>query len=602
MKPMTRHTVAFLLLGSAALWAGPAPEAVAKPNILFVISDDQGYSDFGFTGNRVVRTPHLDRLAGQSAVFTDFVVAAACSPSRAAFYTGREHLATGVWGVPPRANLRRDEVLAPAFFQHAGYRTLHVGKPDTARTNESQPWNRGWDNAFVIDGGYLHRDPIIAHRDGSARVEGWTADILTERALEFIRAADRRPWFMTVAYIIPHLPWVCDETFSAPFREQGLSPQLSACYGAIAQLDGAIGRLLAGLAESGQEARTLVVFVSDNGMAHLAGDGSDGHPKEPLSEADWKIRNLHALRGHKATIWENGIRVPMLVRWPGRIAPGSRPQFGCAEDVLPTLLDLAGVPVSTPTHLPFTGRSLRPALEDPGAPDTHPGAFRMAIAFAGAPRAPTGIIPDPQALRYEQHHLALRGPRFKFHALPDGTSALYDLLADPGETTDVRERFPEVALTMAAECRRRWDEILAGGRAFGMPTLLIGGPETSGRPTGANIVPGSAAQALTGRVRVVAQNAQGFVDVGDSARYALDVRLPGNYRIMLRGQGLDACAPLRITLGDATLNSVSATPEAADFGVISLAAGPLTLELAVAGPRPEAESASIRQIVLTAGR
>ena len=102
--------------------AADVPKAAARPNVLLIISDDQGYSDFGFTGNAVVKTPHLDRLAAESAVFRNFVVAAACSPSRAAIFTGREHLGTGVWGVPPRANLRRDEVLAPAFFRRTGYR------------------------------------------------------------------------------------------------------------------------------------------------------------------------------------------------------------------------------------------------------------------------------------------------------------------------------------------------------------------------------------------------------------------------------------------------------------------------------------------------
>ena len=115
------------------------PKAAARPNVLVIISDDQGYSDFGFTGNAVVKTPHLDRLAAKSQC-CKLMVAAAYSPSRAAIFTGREHLGTGVWGVPPRANLCRDKVLAPAFFQRAGYGTRHVGKPNWVATHESQRW------------------------------------------------------------------------------------------------------------------------------------------------------------------------------------------------------------------------------------------------------------------------------------------------------------------------------------------------------------------------------------------------------------------------------------------------------------------------------
>lgn len=592
----TALAAAALLLALPAVLRAAAPTALpSRPNVLVIISDDQSYSDFGFTGNARVRTPAIDRLAAEGAVFRNFVVAAACSPSRAAIYTGREHLSTGVWGVPPRANLRRDEVLMPAFFKAAGYRTLHVGKADCTRTYESQPWQRGWDNAFVIDGGYLHRDPIITHKDGSGKVEGWTADIMTDRALEFIRGAGNDPWFMTVAYIIPHLPWVCDEAFSAPFLKQGLSPQLAACYGSIAQLDAAVGRLLAGLSAAGQDQRTIVLFVSDNGMTDKDPDS------KPLSEEDWALRNRDRLRGHKATVWENGIRVPLLVRWPGRIAPGDRPQFGCAEDILPTLLDLAQVPANSQPHLPFTGVSLRAALEDPAAADRHPGAFRMAIAFAGSPRAPTGIVPDPHALRYEDHHLTLREARFKFHALPGGETALYDLTADPGEAADVRGQYPEAAARLAQECRRRWDDVIAGGRAFGMPTLVVGGPaaQTNARRRGVSLVPASAAQTLSGKVRVVAQTAQGFAQAGDGASYAIEVREASRYQVMVRGQGLDACAPLRVELGGQVLSPVKGAPTAISFGVVTLPAGPGVLTVRSAEPGPGAAPATLKDIALT---
>ena len=265
---------------------------------------------------------------------------------------------------------------------------------------------------MLIDGGYLKRDPIITHKAGSGKVEGWTADILSDRALEFIRTAGDAPWFMTVAHIIPHLPWVCEERFSVPFRDQGLSPELAVCYGSIAQLDEAVGRLLAGLKQAGQDSRTIVVFVSDNGMT------DKDSASKPFSPEDCKRRNIHHLRG----------------------------------------------------------------------------------------------------------------PRFKFHSLPGGATGLFDLAADPGETADVSATFPDTARKLARECRQRWDAVLASGRAFGMPILLVGDPSTAGRRAGASIVPGSAAQALAGRVRVVQQTAQGFAHPGDGIQYALDVQRPAAIR------------------------------------------------------------------------
>jgi arylsulfatase A-like enzyme len=428
-----------------------------RPNVLVIIADDQGYSDFGFTGNPLVKTPALDRLAAESAVFKNFVVAAACSPSRSAFYTGRDHLLTGVWGVPPRANLRRDEALMPAFFKAVGHDTLYVGKGDMARLPDSTPWDRGWDDAWTVSG-YQHRDPKMPHRHGAEQFTGWTAEIMTDLILNFWRDQPReKPWFVTAAFIIPHLPFQCDDARSRPFRDQGLSPELAECYGSIAQMDACIGRLLGGLRETGQDRDTIVVFTSDNGMS------SKGEPKKEFSEHDWATRNVHRLRGHKAWVFENGIRVPLLVRWTGTIEPGDRKQFGCAEDILPTVLDLAGIDPEAVPHLPFTGVSLRPALENAAMIVERPDAFRLAISGAGSPRGAPG---EAIERKYEDHHLVLRGPRFKYHALPGGKSLLYDIEADPGETTDVSDQQADVAAALAAECRERWKAVIATGRTF----------------------------------------------------------------------------------------------------------------------------------------
>ncbi len=447
------HTPTAIAAGSAA--------AAPPPNVLLVIADDQGYGDFGFMGNSLVQTPRLDRLAGESAVFRNFVVAAACSPTRSALWTGRDHLLTGVWGVPPKANLRADEVRMPAFFKAAGYRTFHVGKLDCVKAAALGPAGFGWEE--WIGGGYEHRDPLVVSSAGSRREQGWTVDLWTDEALRFIRGQRDRPWFASVAYVIPHMPWVCPETASAPFVARGCSPDLAACYGSIAQMDAGIGRLLDGLRESGQEDRTIVVFFSDNGMSapNVMRDFGDGF----VRHEDWDKRNVARLRGHKSTVWENGIRQPLLVRWPARIAPGERQQFALVEDVLPTLLDLAGIPDTTLEHLPFTGLSLRPALDDPAATFDRPAAFRIAIAGPGAPRQ----VADPRRRRFEDHHVTLRGPRYKYHALPGGSAAFYDLEADPGETTDIQATYPEGFARMARRCRSRWDAIVSSGRSFAPP-------------------------------------------------------------------------------------------------------------------------------------
>jgi len=450
-----------LSLGAAsALAAALRPLRAVDPptNVLFIISDDQGYGDFGFNGNRLVKTPNLDQLASESAVYRNYVVAPACSPSRAALLTGRNHLLTGVWGVPPRANIRDDEARLPQFFKAAGYHTMHVGKLDTVKVGKQGPSSWGWDE-WMGGGGYEHQDPMVFQPGNNRRETGWAVEIWTDYAIDFLRRQRDEPWFASLAYIIPHLPWVCPESYSQPFRDQGCSESLAACYGSIAQLDTCLGRLFEALHKTGQDERTLVVFVSDNGP-------TGPEIKAPFSAdvpgPDWPKRNVAGLRGHKATVWENGDRVPMLVRWPGRIRPGDRAQFGCAEDVLPTMLDLTGTADTVVPHLPFSGISLRESLFDAGKVVNHPDVFRIAIAGPGSPRE----LPPDEPRRYEDHHLTLRGPRYKYHALPRGAQALYDISIDPGEQTDLSAQQPEVTARMAAACRKWWDDMMAGGRAF----------------------------------------------------------------------------------------------------------------------------------------
>jgi arylsulfatase A-like enzyme len=421
-----------------------------KPNVLLIISDDQGYGDFGFTGNKIVQTPVLDRLAADSAVYRNSVVAPACSPSRAAILTGRDHMQTGVWGVPPRANLRPDEARMPAFFQAAGYRTAHIGKLDCVKVGKTDGDAFGWDE-WTGGGGYQQKDPMIYSSAGHGQEQGWTAEIWTQRAVDFIKRNQDRPWFLSLAYIIPHLPWACPESYSAPFLQAGCSKELAECYGSIAHMDECIGRVLAALRATGQAERTIVVFVSDNGPAPAKGEEAVGD--------DWKQRNVAGLRGRKATVWENGIRVPLIVHWTGRIPPGGREAFVRAEDILPTLLELAGVSPGVVAHLPFDGVSFAGNLTDPSSRPTPVHALRIAISGPGSP-AKEG------PLRLEDHHVVLRGERFKLHHLPGGQVALYDLLDDPGEATDVAAQQPKIAEKMLLDLRAGWSLWIKQGRAF----------------------------------------------------------------------------------------------------------------------------------------
>lgn len=496
----------------------------SRPNVLLIISDDQGIGDFGFMGNNDVKTPHLDHLAADSALFENCVVGPACSPTRASLMTGRNHMKAGVWGVGTRNNLLRDEILMPAFFKAAGYGTGYFGKRDGIYLMEMQAWDRGCDEASHVTG-YVHKNAVSITHAGPIQRAGWTCDIDVDTTLDYIRRQGDDPWWCTTAFILPHLPWEPDEKFAAPYREAGFSDKLSDFYGCVTQMDDAVGRLLKGLEELGQADNTIVVFLSDNGPSY-----------KEMSEEDIASRNPLGLQGHKSLVWENGILVPFLVRWPGYVIPGKRTQFITVEDILPTILDLVSIgPEAHPEHHPFDGISMKDAIFDPGAPEVNREVFRVAISYEGAAGGKRGIVNDPRKLPMEEQHVVLRGPRFKLHSFAGGKTALFDLDADPGEVTDISAKYPELASRYAAELNKQYAEIVNSGRAYRLPYTMV--RKQSGK--GYNDIPSGSALKTFGEISTVGFHyIRGFSHAGDRAQYEIEVLEPGKYEVEITGEGL----------------------------------------------------------------
>lgn len=574
----------------------------SSPNVLLIITDDQGYSDFGFMGNPVLRTPRIDALAQSGAVFRNYVTGAACSPGRSMIFTGRNHLLTGVWGVPPRQNLRTDETMMPAFFDAAGYETVYFGKLDCVAPHHVLPWFAGWNDAGGV-GGYQHRDAVLQHKPagdmplvwGNKKHDGWTAEIHTDAGVEFIEKNKNQPWLLTMAYIIPHTPWSPpDERFAPYYRDQGCSENIAACYSHIEQMDRCVGRLLDTLEETGQKERTLIIYVSDNGQTGPSAKkvNSEGRIDTP----DWAARNVAGLRGCKSLVWENGIRVPLIVSMPGTVPAGDRGQFGAAEDLLPTVLDYAGIADSIVAHKPFCGVSLRPALDDTDTVFDHPGVFRMTIWGDGMPRAPQGYVEDPAALKFEDHHMTLRGATFKLHARPGGKVELYNVVDDMQESNDISAEYPEVTERMLAECRRQWEYAIGEGGAFRMAPIVVGDPSTWKYGDGTFWGYASKVQRTEGNVRVGAL-IRGFSNKGDLAAYRLNVVKPGTYALKLNGLDLERAGHLSIGVAGQTLNAQSMKNGFLEFGSAQLPAGEMELEIRAGKPDGRIEPIQIERIL-----
>ena len=426
-----------LLLLLAVLLPNPSATFAAEPppNFIVIFCDDLGYGDLGCFGSQHHRTPHLDRAAAEGMKFTSFYSASpVCTPSRAALMTGcyprRVDLDYGqtylVLNPGDGKGLHADEITIAELLKDRGYATACIGKWHLGDQPELLPTAHGFDSYFGIpysnDQGLRQGTnwPPLPMIEGARVVEAPVDQTTitrryTERALEFLRANREGPFFLYLPHTFPHDPLFAGPAF------QGKSA--NGVYGdAVEELDWSTGQILDELSRLEIDDRTLVVFTSDNGAAHNYG-GS----------------NL-PLRGHKNSTWEGGQRVTCIMRWPGRIHPGTEcDQLSTTMDLLPTLAALAGSVL--PTDRAIDGHDIRGLM------------FRQ-----GDTSSPYDRFLYRRARRLE----AIRSGKWKLHlALSADTSgytakALYDLDADLAESTNVASSHPEVVqrlLSLAVAAR-----------------------------------------------------------------------------------------------------------------------------------------------------
>ena len=407
-----------------------------RPNVVLINCDDLGYGDLGCYGSPVNKTPALDRLAAEGLRFDDFYMASpVCSPSRGALLTGcyPPRIGFGSFdGIPvlfpgQPIGLPPDEVSLSRLLSSAGYRTQMIGKWHCGDQPEFLPTNHGFDHYFGLpysnDMGRQVGDtgkgfpplPLLADADVVEQQPdqaSLTGRYVTE-AVRFMRSAADGPFFLYLAHMYVHLPIYVQERFA---RQSA-----NGTYGAaVESIDWATAVILHELAALGLEDDTIIIFTSDNGS--LARDGGSNLP----------------LRGAKTTTWEGGMRVPCIVRWPGHVAPGRvSTELATAMDLYPTLAQVCGA--TLPSDRTIDGRDVTPLLVDPAATSPH-----EAFAY------------------YFMNDLeAVRSGRWKLHFGKHGepVSALYDLVADPGETTDVLADHPEVVAELDAHAERFRDSL-----------------------------------------------------------------------------------------------------------------------------------------------
>lgn len=430
----------WILLGCATL-AAALPD---KPNIVFILADDLGWTDLGFQGSRFYETPHIDRLAKRGARFTNFCVSQNCAPTRACLMSGQYAPRTGIYTVSTlergrpedRAmNVPHNETHLPLrlktvadVLQQEGYATGLFGKWHLGRNGAFHPARRGFDEAIVSTGRSHFKFTTVPPTDVPEDV--YLADHLTDLGLRFIENHRDEPFFLYLPHFGVHSPYQAKQSWIDHFeKRQPVGNHRNPTYAAmIASIDDSVGRVVAKLDELNLDDRTLVIFSSDNG-------GVGGYDRTEPPSARRGITDNAPLRGGKGTLYEGGLRVPFIARWPGVVPAGSICRTPAAHvDLFPTLIELAGA--NPPRDQLLDGISLVTLLENPGAELTRPplfwhfpGYLESYVHPRGWRTAPVSVIRD--------------GPWKLMEFLEDGRLELYHLGRDTGERNDLSASRPE---------------------------------------------------------------------------------------------------------------------------------------------------------------
>ena len=520
----------------------------SAPNIILIMTDDQGWAQVGFHGNPYIRTPTLDRMAAESTEFTQFYVEPKCAPTRAALLTGRHGYRSRVVDTYlGRTLLDPAAVTLAELLGEAGYATGIFGKWHLGDNYPLRPMDQGFQETLVHRGGGLGQpagppgntywDPVLEHNGESKQFGGYCTKIFTDELIEFVRANRGRPFFAYLATNVPHGPFDVDEEWIEPYREMGLPERTARVYGMIEEFDQNLDRLLKELDALGLAERTIVIFLTDNG------------PTQQTFTAGLKER--------KGSAYEGGTRVPFLFRWPGQVEPGRKVDRIAAHiDVVPTLLEAAGVVAPSQS---FDGVSLWPLLSGAIAPEDWPDRTIYLQNHRGdIPQLNRNASARSQRWKIVQPLGKANDP------MPPGAEfELYDMSVDPGETNNLAEEHPEVVEKMRGGYEEWFRDV--SSRGFEAVRIHLGSPREP-------------------RTTLSRFDWRGDYDdrAGDDALgyWPVVIEQPGRYDFVLRFAGpLPAPGRARVAVGDVKVAREVATGSAfCEFPGVEVEAGPARLE------------------------
>lgn len=441
MKAFVRSLLFFTLFGLV----GHATQA-KQPNVIVILTDDQGWGDLSVSGNTNLATPNIDSLAEQGVTMENFYVCQVCAPTRAEFLTGRYYPRTGVSGVSQgQGRLNPDETTIADVFKAAGYATGAFGKWHNGTQPPLHPNYRGFDEFYGFTSGHWghYFSPPLDHNGKKVRGNGYVVDDFTNHAIDFINTHRNQPFFCYIPFNTPHSPMMISDEYYAKF--EGMDPAMRnrdperedilmtrAALAMCENIDWNVGRILKTLDDLSLGNDTIVIYFSDNGPNSYRWNGG--------------------MKGRKGSIDEGGLRSPFFIRWPNAIPSGKKlPQVTGAIDLLPTLSDLAGIPLKT--KKPINGQSFRSLLMDKNP------SWEARTLFAT-----------------KNNQVSARTQRFRL----DASGQLFDIEADRGQYTDVSKQHPEVAADLKKQARQHAKIMQADFEKYADRPFNVGyGPTTT---------------------------------------------------------------------------------------------------------------------------
>ncbi len=449
-------------------------EKSRPPNVILIMTDDQGYGDLGVHGNPIIKTPNLDRFAGQSVEVNSFYVCPVCAPTRATLMTGRYNYRTGVTDTYlGRAMMHGDEVTLAEMLREAGYRTAIFGKWHLGDSYPMRPMDQGFEESLVHTGGGLcqpsgpydnsYFDPSLLHNGKRVKTKGYCSDVYVDGLLKFVAEHRDEPFFAYLPFNCPHGPFQVADKYSKPYDDLKMKPDdfpsmghkranvpknTAAVFGMVENIDENVGRILGTLDDLKLAKNTIVIFLTDNGPNGARYDAG--------------------MKANKGSVYEGGIRTAFFVRWPGVLKPGRKvKQVAAHVDVTPTLLEACGA--TPPEDVNLDGRSIMPLLK--GESDEWPER----TLFFQWHRGDEPVMYRAFAARSSTHKLVHPGKVEPGTDPADVPFELYDMRTDPLEMKDIAAQQPEIVKGL----RQQYEAWLADvGRDHGYeaPRILVGTP------------------------------------------------------------------------------------------------------------------------------